>query len=99
LCGGLILLLVVGYLYLTYVLAPIQAKKAAEKMARIERDGRPVYCWIVVANPDLYQEKDTDDHTYAQVIYTLAEIANPEERLKPIAEKLKTFKAKEGAPK
>jgi hypothetical protein len=99
LCGGLTLLLVLGYLYFTYVLTPIQAKKEAEKRARIERDGRPVYCWIVVANPDLFQEKDTDEHSYAQVVYTLAKIPNPEERLKPIAERLNTFEANEGAPK
>jgi hypothetical protein len=83
-----------------FMLVPAMKKRAAEeaeKAARIELRGKPVRAWIVFAHDDLYKPSDSDEHRYAQVIYTFDQLASPDKTLAEIAGKLVPFRASEGA--
>ena len=97
-CGGFLALLVLGLLFLFLVVAPNERRKTAELTARIEEYGQLVYCYIVMANPDLYKERDTEDYSFAQVVYTHDDPPDTD-LLKRLGKKLKIYKAVAGASK
>ncbi|MCE9527350.1 MAG: hypothetical protein K8R36_14990 [Planctomycetales bacterium] len=83
-----------------FMIVPAMKKRAAEeaeKAARIELRGKPVRAWIVVAHDDLYKPRDSDDHRYAQVIYTFEQLPSPDKTLNEIAGRLINYRAGEGS--
>jgi hypothetical protein len=91
------LLLVPVYFFMFVPAMKKRAAEEAEKSARIELRGKPVRAWIVVAHNDLYEENDSDEHRYAQVIYTFEQLPSPDKTLNEIAGRLTSYRAGEGA--
>ena len=90
--GGGIAIVIAILVILFFILAARHAKNEAEKVARIEEDGEPVYCYVVFANDDLYKKKQTDDYSYAQVVYTFSRVTDLEVCLSEIAANLRDYK-------
>jgi hypothetical protein len=82
-----------------FMIVPAMKKRAAEeaeKAARIELRGKPVRAWIVFAHDDLYKENDSDEHRYAQVIYTFEQNPSSDKTLAEITGRLVSYRAGEG---
>jgi hypothetical protein len=79
-------------LYLNFVVAPATKRKEAERTKHILAEGQLVKCWIVMARNELYEGLQPGQSQSAHVVFTTTpKIQNLDERLKQVAESLKSF--------
>jgi hypothetical protein len=70
----------------------------ARAKEKLEREGRPVLCWVVMANDALYTPHQSSGHSYAQVVFTFTErLPDREAKLQELANQLREFEPAEEA--
>jgi hypothetical protein len=91
---AVILVLVLGVLFIRWNRRFNEEKRREEE--KLEREGKVVLAWIVVANNALHEPNHADDYSYAVVVFTRnQDLPDMEGTLEQIAGKIVNFEAQE----
>ena len=91
-CVSAIGVVVLGYLFLVFVLGPTGNRKQAEKRKRILEQGQLVKCWIVMADDQLWRGLSPGDMHSCHVVFTTTpNVSDLEARLEELSDRLRAF--------